>query len=295
MEAVSVVTQTMLPPQLSPRSPVKTLQMISTMLSYLLSVVLPLLIVHSKDDGKLAAQQLNMDAAVDQFLRRLALVYIPIIRSFAPSSRSFLWRVFSTDENSRKDNPLPGNGTSTIEELLSLLRTVSILDQVCSHAGSSFVDGLKGHLGLEVVRELEKAILQRSKDGSSYLQDGQTRPYSLEERVSLLATKDIVWYMCNILHLIFTPVSAPMRPFPIGTGQYIQDDLLKNGILKSFSDLIFHLRLCAKMDPQGSRGHNEIGTSDTSIKQGGRQLVDEVGYGMILAAAEKVWLHCADT
>jgi hypothetical protein len=274
METLGAVIQSMLPPYLSTRSPTKTLHMISTMLSYLLSVILPLLIVDPKVDGRLTVQDLAVDA--DQFLRRFATVYTSIIRSFEPVSRSTLWSVFSIQGNSKNDVPLSGNDPLSVDELLALLRrAVSILDQVHSHTGCKLIDGLKDHLGLEALRELEKASLRPNRDG---------RPCSQvrclpEERVSLLVNKDIIWYMCNILHLMFTPTLAHSefaRHFP-----FVQDDLLKNGIMGIISGIILHSRLYVKAGSITSNG----------ILNQGRPLLDEVGHGMAIAVAEKVWLR----
>jgi len=303
------------------------LQAVAILLSYLLTTVLPLFISRLNGKHKARAQDSSIIIAMDEFLGQLTnLIFIPLARSFSLLSQSHTANIFSSK------HATDGGTAGTLDirpDLCRLLsRAMSDLDLLGSLAAARLVHSLCGVrecVALETVRAMEKNIPAQWTQAARSIPDtatGDTRISRIRtDRIDKLARKDTLWYLCSILHILFTPSSGSASSAARLTSkmshnghEYVfaamcQNKLLEDAILTGLSNIIGrnHIHPCITSPSHTKNtGTNDrssyTGTGDSSIcgdtgngklsgKWHGRITVDEVGHGMILAVVERVWLY----
>jgi hypothetical protein len=297
------------------------LQALATLLSYLITAVLPLFISRLKGKSKGVAQDSSIIFALDEILGRITtLIFIPLARSLGPLSLAYTTNVFSSN------HAVDGGSAGQIDirsDLCCLVRqAMSDLDHLSALAATTLaysLSGVRACLALEAVREMERSyLLQTTEDDAprTTTPDPVTTdtPKTRTARIHSLARKDTLWYLCSILFILFTPSSATSaaRLKPPGGHECVsaaksQNKLLEDMILTGLSNIIGRSHLCRCFT---SPSHNKVAEmnerrTDTGISGcgdtengmlGGKcqrriAAVDEVGHGMILAVIERAWLY----
>jgi len=318
LENLSALLRTLLLPRLCSSASVEMLQAVATLLSYLLTTVLPLFISRLKGKCKATAQDSSIIIAVDEILGQLTtLIFIPLVRSFGLLSQSYTANIFSSKHAADAGTA----GTLDIRPDLCcfLRRALSDLDLLGSIAAARLVHSLRGvreRVALETVREMEKSFPTQTQATSDTPKTRISRIRT--DRIDKLARKDTLWYLCSVLHILFTPSSGSASSAATSKTSrnghecvftaMCQNKLLEDGILTGLSNIIGrnHIHPCTT-----SPSHNKnIGTNDhlsytgTGVSVCGgtgngklsgmwhrRTTVDEVGHGMILAVVERAWLY----
>lgn len=294
--------------QLPSSNSVQMLRAISTLMSYLLTIVLPLFTSRLGARRKATSEDSMIMNAVDEILGRLTtLLLIPVIRSFAPLSKQFFVNVFPSKHATGGGDAM---APDVRPDLCCLLKkALSDLDLLSSVAPTSLVPvffGLKERVALEAVREMENMYPERKPATPDNVMDAlhaanATTPIlaskpdiSYTDRVNALSQKDSVWYLCSILHVVFTPISV--APGTIATSR--DNDLLQDAILIGLLDL--HRTASDRRFRSNSPEIYDTGLVDAENgSSSGRchrtATIDGVCQGMIFALVEKAWLHYGDS
>lgn len=296
MAAIRNLLQSVLPPHSVQRSSTGILHVVSDLLACLLNSVLPLLIRKPKSKRNPGKQASVEPTAVEGILGLLAsTICIPLIQAFAPLSISYASSVLGKrqPESSRKGaNDIP---TDIREDMFNLLRRmVIVLADLTVATEWNFMGGIKEVMALEVLRELEKIYPDQKSDdlagNSPSGADGSTK--LAEERVNCLATKDAIWYLSNIVHLVFTSRMSTVTLVPCledGDLLVATNRLLKEGMSMRFSGLLRRFEGCRSSAVHSREGVFGSGQQMSRCLHKER-MFGEVGHGMLLAAGEKVWL-----
>lgn len=270
LEALGGALQKILPPA---RRSVHLIETLSTLLSNLLGVALPLLHKPKKKKKALDTE------ALDTVLGVLASsVFIPIIRSFTSLSQSYIASLLSPSDDknrSRNEKQKPDHDIRT--DLLSLFQNAFSVFADLAFQSHPSLYGFRDILALDAVHELEK--LYPSPNGHTTVtnadgtMDKPVNPVSpIHRRVLVLANKDALWYLCNILHVVFTSilpgVSLPPRSVLQEGNNYSGDDgLLKERLLACLSGLI---RRSETRTPKHAHGQLGSTAGELSSRSDGR-------------------------
>jgi hypothetical protein len=195
---------------------------------------------------------------------------------------------------------------------------MSDLDHLGSLAAAGLVYSLRGvkeRVVLEVVREMAKHFPpHRTQNATARTTpDAATTdpPKTRIPRIYKLARKDTLWYLCSILHMVFNPYSASSAAHLTSKMSHAcvfaakcQNKLLEDAILTGLSSIIGRSSACRCFTSPSQNKNTKInepraGDSVCGDNENGklsgkclhRTTVDEVGDGMILGAAERVWLY----
>jgi hypothetical protein len=307
LEELGGLLDSVLRPRKCSSTSVELLKAVALLLSYLLTTILPLFISRAKpqEDFKFVI------TALDEILGQLVtLIFMPLTLSFGPLSQAYTANIFSIIHSA------DGGILCTFDirsDLCCLVRqAMSDLDQLSSLASPIVVRGLsgiRGGMALEVVRQMETY----ARTAYNGITTDTAKTCTL--RIRKLARKDTIWYLCNLLHILFTPpsvssvvhiTSATAR----GDDECVsaincQNKLLEDGILTGLSNIIKRNHTCCcSTSPLHNRSTEmkdyRTGTGDMcgdnrngklSGKCHHKTAVDEVEHGMILAVAERVWLY----
>lgn len=299
------------------------IQALATLLSYLITAVLPLFISRLKGKSKGTAQDSSIIFALDEILGRITtLIFIPLARSFGPLSLAYTTNVFSS--NHAVDGGCAGR-IDIRSDLCCLVRqAISDLDHLSALAATTLARSLCGVrecLALEAVREMERSYLLQTTEDDAHrttTPDPVTTdaPKTRTARVHSLARKDTLWYLCNILCILFTPSSATSAArltsqTPLGGHECVsaaktQSKLPEDVILTGLSNIIRRSQSCrcftspshnkvAEMNECTDTGISGCGDTENGTLSGKCQrrtaVVDEVGHGMVMAVIERAWLY----
>lgn len=212
------------------------LNMLSILFHHILSGVLPLLVAHPRhptDSPDIPSTDLTEPVTVllDKFT---TLIFNRLIQAFVPLSKTYLSALFlrpipsvtaPSNINSKPPtqvNPSTQPGPVDIRaDVLSVFQTLfSVLDGQL-HALSAVsksavvVRTLRACLILNTVRELERLLVPdpamlpgSDNEAHSGITLKLRQDTEAAERVKKLATKDAFWYLCTILHILFSESSA---------------------------------------------------------------------------------------
>lgn len=244
---------------------------------YLFSTVLSLL--STKRKGK--QNGIEETSHVDDFLGIVGnVILIPLIRSFVPFSRSYAAAILA-------ERPSAISITDVRSDSLYLLtEVISALNNDIASGTSQSARYLRERLVLEAVRQIEALYPDPAITTDTPSISSRSR------RIDRLGDKDALAYVCNVLCLMFTSPSVALRMvtttspdsgLPAGI-----DGLLRGAIVTSLSDLL-------RRTGSGNLAYRSdcgVGCSDTTRRGSSNEgnVVDEVGYNMMLATIERAWL-----
>lgn len=310
---LSVLLRTVLPPRPCTSASVKILQVVSTLLSYLLTAILPLFISRLKSKRNLTSQNPSVVSTMDETLGQLtALIFLPIVRSFWPLSQTYTANVFS-GEHAAADSGIVGTPDIRLDLCWLLSKAMSDLDLLGPLAAAHSLRGVRERVALEAVREIERSSRPRTQVTHA---SGTQQTSIRSDRIDTLARKDALWYSCSILHISFTPFSASsVSHLTSKTSQNGHEDilaatcqnkLLEAAILTGLSNIIEQhpVHRCftspSQKENTGTNGRY-TGESDSIcgdaengklyVKCHHKKAMDKVGRGMILGAIERAWLY----
>lgn len=315
LEDLGALLRTLLLPKLSSSTSIEMLRTVGTFLSYLLTTALPLFVSRLKGTLKAAVQDSLIIMALDEIFGRLTtLIFIPLTRSLGPLSEAYMVETFSS-------NHVEGGGIPSTFDirsgLCSLVRkAMSDLDLLGALATASLVHiirGVRERVSLETVREMERFFLPQDDAARTTPDEAASThtPKTRIPRIHKLARKDTLWYLCSILHIVFIPSSASSAGRPTPKASYDRyscvsaaNKLLEDAVLTGFSRIIGRCPVgrCCTFSSHNKNSEinnchvedsiwDDIGNGKLSGKCSCRITVDEVGHGMILAVAERAWLH----
>jgi hypothetical protein len=325
LEDLGVLLRTLISHGLCSSTSAEMLKALATLLSYLITAVLPLFISRLKGKQKGTAQHSSIIVALEEILGQITtLIFIPLARSFGPLSLSYTTNVFSN--NHAVDGSIADRFDIRSDLCCLVRQAISDLDHLGALAAATLVHTLCGtrkRLALEAVREMEKSFLPHTKQDDAACTttpDSATTdtPKTRIARIHKLARKDTLWYLCSMLYILFTPSSATSAArlnsqTPHGGHEFgkSQNKLLEDAILTGLSNIIARDHSCrcftspsrnmvAEMNEHRTDTHTGVsscgdtGNGKLSGKCQRRTAVDEVGHGMILAVIERAWLYWFD-
>ncbi|KAK7064816.1 hypothetical protein R3P38DRAFT_58831 [Favolaschia claudopus] len=255
----------------------QTLQTLATLLQHLISSSLAFLLRKPKR----ATNQTTVSGLMNRFLDALLTsIFNPIIESFSPLSCRFLTFLFPAKSSSTLPVDLRPDVLHILQSALSpLLYTASI-----------FEANLRATIALTALRELEKLFSpQQAKDGHS-----RTR----ESRIGVLARKDALWYLCSVLHVVFTLSSAENST--LSSNSLTTSAVSERNIAESLSRIIGRCRkIPNSTSVDETSSPNQDHDRERMFSAGdpdeiNLDVVDEVGFQMILSVAEKYWRWIGD-
>ncbi|KAF7367458.1 hypothetical protein MSAN_00808600 [Mycena sanguinolenta] len=243
-------------PKITVASQVSTLQTLATLVNDLVSSSLPFLLRKPKHLNKL------LDTLLMSILN-------PVVESFYPLSRRYLTFLFPI----MPSTALPVDVRS---EVLHLFQ--SAFSPLVSVPSAYEVD-LRATIALGVLRELENLLPPPRPDNTRL-------PRTHTHRLNALVRKDALWYLCTILHVVFSPVKDRAKSRS-STGA-----MAEGKIVDSFSRIT---NRCRKFD-----GTDTCNTPDRDTEAAklpfrncpsylDPDVIDEVGYQMVLGAMERFW------
>lgn len=319
LEDLGTYLRSILPPNPPMSSSVEMLKAISTLFSFLTTTILPLFISRLKAKRKATAHGSSVITSVDQILGQLTnLILIPLIRSFGPLSQCYTANIFSAKHAAEGHTTIILDIRSDISCLLR--KAMSDLDHLSTFTTGSLVANFRSveeRVALECVREMAKVYPASSSkpnmntDSASSAITVHTAKISrpLADRIDKLAKKDTLWYMCSVLHLIFSPSLVPISITSRGyeSSPSTENHLLEDAMLTGLSSFLRRDYTCTgfsrRSSPNHNTGHDMNGTSTPCqcgsgaengklrVKCSCQTVFDDVEYGMILAVVEKAWLY----
>ncbi|KAK7064807.1 hypothetical protein R3P38DRAFT_3165818 [Favolaschia claudopus] len=255
----------------------QTLQTLATLLQHLISSSLAVLLRKPKR----AANQNSVSSLMNRFLDALVTsIFNPIIESFSPLSCRFLAFLFPAKSSSTLPVDLRPDVLHILQSALSPLPS----------ATTAFEANLRATIALTALRELENLFSpQQTKGGNS-----RTR----ESRIGVLARKDALWYLCSVLHVVFTPSSAEHST--LSSNSLTNSAVSERNIADSLSRIIGRCRKSSNATSVDEAScPNEDHDRERMFSAGdldeiNPDVVDEVGFQMILGVAEKYWRWIGD-
>ncbi|KIJ61214.1 hypothetical protein HYDPIDRAFT_42793 [Hydnomerulius pinastri MD-312] len=223
------------------------ISMASPLLMYILQTALPMLLrthENPKRSGHQARAESDTHANIDKAINHLIdCVLLPSLRSFVPLCNTRLAPLLATKkvgvrdkgkgkefDKAKTSNFSPLQLTDTRTDILTLLgMSLAALDALPPHPYSNgcIATGVKEHLGLETIRELEalytlspqpksQTLLRpegRSSEAASTesekrAQRLQNLAGTREDRIRALAVKDAAWYLCSVVNLCIPQTGA---------------------------------------------------------------------------------------
>lgn len=132
-------------------------------------------------------------SALDQFVGSLSSkILVPVMRSFRPLTLSHFKHTFDRTNSLRK--------VDLRSHLLRLFRDTIDGFQSTKATVETLLTNCREQIILETIREIDKEMV-----GS---QPVISPSNSRGDRVRMLATKDALWYLITIAHILFEPTSA---------------------------------------------------------------------------------------
>ncbi|KAF8213812.1 hypothetical protein K438DRAFT_1957156 [Mycena galopus ATCC 62051] len=269
-----VLHSILLSQQLSVVSQVSTLQILANLMNHLISSSLPFLLRKPKHG-------IHEPGTVSLLLNKLlntliTSIFDPIVESFLPLSRRYLASLFPTTPSTILPADLRPEVLHLFQNAFHGLVSVS----------SAYEVDLRATIALTALRELENLFPPRRTDGARL-------PRTHDNRLSALARKDTLWYLCTILRVVFTPpkdCSQSRRPTAAAVAE--------RKIVDSFSRIVNRCRRCQNIGSQEDMA-DTCNNSDRDPDVDGDAIrcsdnldldvIDEVGYQMILGVMERFW------
>ncbi|KAJ7051218.1 hypothetical protein C8F01DRAFT_1176264 [Mycena amicta] len=242
----SVVQPILMTSELTVDSQSATLQCLSNLLPQLLSSALSILMRKTTSVSSLVNKLLDSV---------ILLLFTPILESFVPLCNRYLNHLFPL----RPAELLPVDLRPDVLQLFQ-----GALKPLIS-TPTAFQHNLRNTLALTALTHLE-ALFPPSRE-----LDVQTHT----SRVSALARKDAVWYLCTVLHLLFAPPThSGLAPTSDGLSFF------ERRIVDALTQIVGRCR--ASKSPVTATAHLVSDHDDSD---------NEVEHGMILGVLERYWRY----
>ncbi|KAF7340204.1 hypothetical protein MVEN_01939000 [Mycena venus] len=261
-------------PEINVASQISTLKTLAALVHHLVSSSLPFLLRKPKHGT-------NQPATVSSLLNKLldALVtsiFNPIVESFLPLSSRYLACLFTT-------TPSKSLPTDLRSDVLHLFQ--SAFSPLIS-APSAYEVNLRATVALTALRELENLFPPRRTDNARL-------PQTDDDRVSTLVRKDALWYLCTVLHVLFAP------PTDFSKSASTVGAVAERQIVDVFSRIANRCRKCQNIASKNATALKDAcnipDRVDEEMPSAGPpnnldlDIIDEVGYQMILGVMERYW------
>ncbi|KAJ7051222.1 hypothetical protein C8F01DRAFT_1176307 [Mycena amicta] len=242
----SVVQRILMTCELTVDSQSATLQCLSNLLPQLLSSALPILMRKPTSVSSLVNKLL--DSAI-------SLIFTPILESFVPLCNRYLNHLF----------PLKSAELLPVDLRPDVLQLFQSALKPLISTPTAFQHNLRNTLALTALTHLE-ALFPPSRE-----LDVQTHT----SRVSALARKDAVWYLCTVLHLLFAlPTHSGLAPTSDGLSFF------ERRIVDALTKIVGRCRASKSPVTATARLVSDHDDSD-----------NEVEHGMILGVLERYWRY----
>ncbi|KAJ7652058.1 hypothetical protein DFH06DRAFT_1206673 [Mycena polygramma] len=276
LRALTAVSNVLRPilrsPELSVVSQASTLQTLSVFVHHLVSSSLPFFLRKPKRGADGPA---TISPRLNKFLDALiSSIFIPVLESFSPLSRRYLESLLPTTPSTI----LP------VDLRLDVLQLFQSAFSPLVSAPSAYDANLRATTALTALREFENLFPPRRKDDTRL-------PWTRNNRITALVRKDTLWYLCTVLHVLFTP---PKDWVPTaGTVSQRQ-------IVDALARISSRCRKCQTPQTAGTTD-----TCNTPDRKSGiddeatfaqlpnlldLDVIDEVGYEMLLGVMERYWI-----
>ncbi|KAJ7226141.1 hypothetical protein GGX14DRAFT_132181 [Mycena pura] len=236
-----------------------TLQTLTNLVHHLASSALPLLLRKKNTVSPLLNKLLDA---------LLTSVFYPVLESLSALSNRYMNFLFPL----KKSDTLPADVRPDVLHLFQCAFSplVSI--------PSAFQANLRSTLALAALREFENIFPPRRPAAATAL------PQTHLARVSALARKDAIWYLCAVLHVLFAPAEdgSTSGSAPAGT------EVFARRIVDAFSRIVARCRRCQE-GASVPGAADESGPNEAPRNVLDLEVIDEVGYGMILGVMERYW------
>ncbi|KAJ7725525.1 hypothetical protein DFH07DRAFT_853960 [Mycena maculata] len=254
-----------------------TLQALARIVHDLISSSLPLLL---RQPTKNASKPATVSTLLNKLLDSLiSLVFHPLLESFTSLSHRYLTSLFAPTAPTTLPVDLRPDVLHLFQSIFSPLVA----------APSNYDINLRSTLALTTLRELEGLFPPRRTE--------DTRPpWTHCNRVQALVRKDAFWYLCTILHVLFAPIKDCSTS---GSAVRVDGAVSERRITDVLSRIINRCRKCQDSAVGGGTDacNDEIPDRDSNgeeIFEGPSNeldldVIDEVGYGMILGIMEQYW------
>lgn len=236
-----------------------TLQTLAVLVNHLVTSSLPFLLRKRKHGT-------NQPATVSSLLNKLLDVVLnsilnPLVESISPLSHHYLTLLFPST---------PSKATLPVDLRPAVLQLFQSAFSPLVSASSAYETNLRATVTLKVLRQLENLFPPRRPDNARL-------PWTHDNRVNGLVRKDTFWYLCTVLHIVFTP-SKDRLTFEPAPGA-----VSERQIVDAFTRIINR----CKRKTTGSCNHDPNPNSDSGALD--LDVIDEVGYEMLLGAVERYW------
>ncbi|KAJ6569514.1 hypothetical protein B0H19DRAFT_697176 [Mycena capillaripes] len=266
-------------PETNVASQASKLQTLAAFVNILISSSLPFLLRKPK-------RGTNQPATVSSLLNQLldaviTIIFFPVVESFSPLSRWYLTFLFPTTPSTI----LP------VDLRPDVLRLFQSAFSPLVSAPSAYEVNLRGTIALTALRELENLFPLRRTDGTRL-------PWTHASRVNTLARKDALWYLCTVLHVLFTPPKD--RSNPVSTAGAVSGE-----IANTFARIVNRCRKCQVGSVAGTTGRCNIldrdsDVDDEEVRYAGSpnvldfDVIDEVGHEILIGIMERYWEWIGD-
>ncbi|KAJ7232849.1 hypothetical protein B0H12DRAFT_1239503 [Mycena haematopus] len=253
-------------PNISVASQVLTLQTLASLVNHLVSSCLPFLLRKPKrGTNQPGTVSLLLNQLLDSLLTS---ILVPVVESLLPLSRRYLTFLFPI----MPSTIVPADIRSKVLHLFQ-----SAFHPLISVSSAYEVD-LRATIALTALRELETLFPPPRTDNTRL-------PRTHAHRLNALVRKDALWHLCTVLHIVFAP------PKDCSKSGSFAGAIAERKIADSFSRIA---NRCRKFDTTDSCN---ILDRDTDVEIPSRNLpncldvdvIDEVGYQMILGVMEQFW------
>ncbi|KAJ6519185.1 hypothetical protein C8R45DRAFT_1117292 [Mycena sanguinolenta] len=242
-------------PQITVASRVPTLQALAGLVNDLVSSSLPFLLRKPKLLNKL------LDTLLTSILN-------PVVESFHPLSRRYLTFLF----------PIMPSTTLPVDVRSEVLHLFQSAFSPLISASSAYEVDLRATIALTALQELENLFPPPRLDNTRL-------PRTHTRRLNALVRKDALWYLCTVLHVVFSP---PKDRSKSGSSS---GAIAEHKIVDSFSRIT---NRCRRFDATDTCNTSD---RDSDVEVLSRScpnyldldVIDEMAYQMILGAMERFW------
>jgi hypothetical protein len=260
-------------PETNVVSQISTLQTLATFANHLVSSSLPFLLRKPKQGSN---QPATVSSLLNQLLDALMTsLFNPIVESFSPLSRRYLTLLFPKSASTILPADLRPDVLCIFQSAFSPL----------VFAPSAYEDNLRATIALTALRELENLFPPRRTDGTRL-------PWTHDNRVNTLVRKDALWYLCTVLHVLFTPPSKSRSTAGAVSQHKIADAFGRIGNrCRKYPDF----RTTHEMTETCNTPDRNFDNEEVQVRSAGPpntldlDVIDEVGYQMILGVMERYW------
>ncbi|KAJ7031501.1 hypothetical protein C8F04DRAFT_1110453 [Mycena alexandri] len=246
-------------------SQASTLQTLAFLVNHLVTSSLPFLLRKRK-------RGTNHPATVSSLLNKLLDVMLnstlnPLVESFFPLSRHYLTLLFP---------PTPSKTMLPVDLRPAVLQFFQSAFSPLVSASSAYETNLRATVALTVLRQLENLFPPRRPDNTRL-------PWTHDNRVNGLVRKDTFWYLCTVLHIVFTLSKDRL------TSESALGAVSERQIVDAFTRIVNRCKgkttgPCNDENPNSDSGAGAIQPATLDL-----DVIDQVGYEMLLGVMERYW------